>query len=653
MSASETEIPTEEEFTVGDEDIPYEESFIAKYPDFIAKDGKARLKTVTVDDVVGSIGVDPITGKIMQVVERNEGTKNNPRLKIELSYVSDCAVFIERDTTYDNKTEFTFIGIGAKDHQRVKFTLVAEDLQLAPFITALHNHFRSENIVGSLNYERVQLITKNQKHIRRIEVPQWIGNVPMVDGIGEDLAPNTEFKLACKTPARVYSEKSPEELLRVKGLLKLYLQTHPMACILLTTILGCPAVAKWQQDNRIGIAMWHTTGTQKTTAMQIFLSVFGTAYNIKAYLLKHGKDSGTTAVGASTAMAKSGILPQPYDNFKMVVPKDDIKQYVSLIQTVMEGADKTRGNVDGGLRESKIFFTAPIVTGEVQPEEASTDARILNLNWTAPDLKKLTELQENVELLPIIGYHWLRYLAQVAASGINPYAEFNRIRTQKESEFARSNPTNAGRLASIYAILDLNWKLLLTSPFGDIFAEFTDEFYKTLDVAIEEQKEMVTSHTEVSKFIEGLKELIASRPSLFQKSDSEYTDCEIKDEDSEEVKGYKKKIKELKNDISIDKPYRIIGKYFKNGLFLLPTEALREVSNLGVFSQQPTESSMTRALDSKGYLIRGKEKKDGKNVERRKYKGCKINGSYPWGWYLKEEVYKNVPDVPEGERDGI
>ena len=58
------------------------------------------------------------------------------------------------------------------------------------------------------------------------------------------------------TPANVYDGDSTLGKDRLITLLK----THPYAPIVVTTILGAPAVARWMPDERIGLALWGLTG---------------------------------------------------------------------------------------------------------------------------------------------------------------------------------------------------------------------------------------------------------------------------------------------------------------------------------------------------------------------------------------------------------
>lgn len=485
--------------------------------------------------------------------------------------------------------------MGAKDKREVCFTLKAEEVGLEKFNTVLINFFGARNLVGGMKFSVAQRLSQHTKLVKRIEVPAWADNVPEIPGVG--LSSNTEFKLSPMTPARVCSG----DLNEAKGLLRTLLKIHPYAPILVATILGAPAVARWRPDDRIALALWAVTGTQKTTAAKAAMTVYGSDYLSDRYLLKHGK-SGSTSVAALEIMAAAGFLPQILDNVKNVDSKDT-QEYTKIIHAVIEGSDKQRGKKDGGLREAKEFRCTPIITGEVRPEEASTDARVLNLSWSQPNLNILNEIEVNAAKMPTIGYHWLRYLAETKLS-LNE--EFTEYRSRKELEFSRAGHVNAGRLATIYTVLKSIWRLLLESPFGDVFNEYTEDFKKALDTAIAEQGSIVSQDTEAAKFIVGVNELLASQPGLFQSKDGST------------MLG------------------RVVGKHTDEGLFLLPNEVLAELGKLKVFTQTPTVDSMGKALSDAGKLITDKDGKH-RQIKRR------VSGKLVRGWLLNPQAFDNVP----------
>ena len=535
-------------------------------------------KQISKTDKLDSIGV--ANGAVYQVVEKKG--------KHELKWVSDCVVRIHTETVANGKTEFTFEGIGAKDSRKVKFTLPAEDLaDVKKFTAALINAFGAKNRVGGLKFQMVQGMTRGTKRIKRVEAPEWDNNIPLIPGV--DLAKDVEFKLSPMTPARVING----DLQTAKDLLRTALKTHRYAPIVITAIMGAPATARWRPDDRVGVGLWAVTGELKTTAAQAYMTIFGSEFRSDTYLLKHGK-AGTTLVAAMEVMAATGILARILDNVKTVDDKDR-QMYVSIVHAVQEGSDKQRGKKDGGLRDSHIFRCTLIVTGEVRPEEASTDARICNISWSKPDLEKLSEIQSRANEMPIIGYHWLKFLADTKFS-LND--GFNEARSKKELEFSKDGYVNPGRLATIYTVLTSTWDLLCASPLGDVFKEFTTRFTSALDDIIKVQGAIVNSDTEVSKFLAGVDELIASQPSLFEYN--EYG--------------------------------RSIGKQTDEGLFLLPSETLSELNKRGTFTQRPTVDSMTKSLRAAGKLVIDK---DGRHLQVQRSMG---ESKRVRGWLLTPDA---------------
>ena len=561
------------------------------------EDHEPTIRKASIEDQSGTIGLVE-DGTVKQVV----ASKDDPPVK-RLIWVSDCALHIDTETSANNITEFTFMGEGAKDHRKVSFTLQADALEHQKFKTALINAFGAVNRVGKLDFETVQKLSRNTKFIRRVEVPSWNDNIPMIPGV--ELAGDTEFRLSPMTPAKVFSG----DIQVAKDLLRTLLKTHPLASILVTAIMGAPAVARWRPDDRIAVALWAGTGTQKTTVAKACVSIYGSEYQSDRYLLKHGR-GGSTVVAALEIMARAGILPQILDDVKAVDPKDH-QNYVTIIHAVIEGSDKQRGKKDGGLRGSQIFRSTPIITGEVRPEEASTDARVCNLSWSKPNLDLLNEIESRANEMPIIGYHWLRFLAE---TNLNLNDGFNTTRSKNELEFSRAGfTTNPGRLATIYTVLMATWNLLCESPFGEVFKEATEDFTCNLTRAIQEQGSIVNSDTEVSKFLAGVNELLASQPSLFQSSDG----------------------KTLLG--------RVVGKHMDEGLFLLPNEILAELDKLKVFTQKPTVDSMGKGLDDAGKLIRDKDERHRK-VQRR------MGDRRPRGWLLTPTAFDDVSKKVETEK---
>ena len=562
------------------------------------------IRTVTKDDLKSTIGVHPGTGAVNRVVEMEK----DGQITKFLAWVSDCTVHIHTETRAKDDTEFIFVGAGAVDKRAVKFTLPASSLaDSRKFKAALINAFGAKNRVGKLSFEMVQEISLNPRLMERIETPTWKENIPLLPGVG--LTENVEYRLSSKIPAQVYDG----DLQAAKEILQKLLKVHKFAPILVATILGAPAIARWHKNDRFGLGLWGMTGTLKTTAALTAMGVYGIGY-LDSPKLKAGK-AGSTGVGAMEVFAAAGFLPQIYDDVKTVDSKD-AQNYVAVIHSVLEGEEKARGKKDGGLRESRDFTCIPIVTGEVRPQEASTSARVLNLNWSDANGPLLTEVQSSAALLPVIGYHWLRFLAN---TDFILGKDFEDFRSKKMEEFLGLKYTNPGRLATIYSLLVSVWDLLETSPLGDVFTEARESFRAAVLEATATQGAAVTEETEISRFLSALEELLASNPGMIQSVDGKKT-----------IIG------------------AIIGKWMDKGLFLLPTETLNELMKIKAFSQQPTIDSITQALSEKGLLVHSEK-------EHLKYR-CRLNGGNVRGWYIKRDSFPPKPEVfpaaGNGKNDG-
>jgi hypothetical protein len=562
------------------------------------------IKTVSKDDPIGLVGLNPSTGEIVKVATIKV---DDEELK-GFAWLSDCAIWISTETRSGEETEFVFEGVGAVDKRRVRFTMPAAHLaDTQKFKAALLNAFGAKNRIGKLDFPMVQSLTRNPRLRQRFEVPDWHNGIPMVPGM--NLVEEVEFRLSPMTPARVYDGNIEQ----AKVCLRKFLGLHRYSPILLTGVLGAPAVARWYGNDRYGIGLWGLTGTMKTTVAQMALSVYGTGYQDDEALLKHGK-AGATQVGAMEVLAAAGMLPQIIDNVKTVDEKDS-QLYISIIHATIEGRDRLRGRKEGGLRESRSFLCTPIITGEIRPEEAATSARVLNLSWTRPeDLTDLSYLQANVHSMPVVGYHWLKFIAQ---TNLDMRTGFDEARSRKMTEFTAKHFTNPGRLATIYTLLSWVWNLLRESPWGDVFEEFTPIFRSVLDEAIETQGGIVTSETEIERFIRGVRELIASDSHLIQ-------------------------------DVDVSKTIvgkSVIGKWTNDGLFLMPSETMAALGRLRIFAQVPTVDSITRSLASVGMLI---EKDVGRHQVR-----VRVNGQRVRGWLVPSPVVEDLSPVGgDSKNDG-
>jgi len=552
-----------------------------------------EIRVLRPDDTAGAIGI--AADGTIQILRTNEKDPG----KIIPTWLSDCALGIHTQTIEDGKREFCFVGRGAKDGKRVRFTATAEDMaEHRKFRAAVINNFGGANRMGKLDFETVQRLTRNIIEKERVTAPRWRGSIPLIPGVG--LAQDVEFRLSQITPAEVYAG----DLGQAREVFRAILEHRRYSAILMTTILGSPILARWFKNDRFGIAIWGKTGSNKTTIAQLYTAIYGLGFLDDRTLLKHGQNGGT-AIGAMEALLLAGILPRIVDNVKAADAKDSAR-YISLIQAVMEGGEKLRGKKDGGLRAIHEYLCTPIITGEIKVSEASTSARVLNLAWAkGADNGNLSFIQENAEVLPVIGYEWLRFLA---ASSRDIREGFDKARATKSAEFAKLGYTNPGRLANIYCLLRGIWSLMEEGPFGDIVMAHREQFLEALEEAIIEQGEDVTAETEIKRFLQAIQNLRASRPDLFMIGDMPGPGD------------------------------RAIGRETDKGLFLFPEETLSLLKQIGVFSQIPNEHSITKALKEEGLL---------RKTGDRRLNQTKIGNRKVYGWWLSPGWDTGTMDLTE------
>ena len=549
---------------------------------------------VYLSDEPGAVGIDE-DGAVKRVKQVTK--KDGSQAKV-LEWISDCAVYIHTETLADEGREFIFEGRGAADKLPVRFTMPAGDLaDSRKFKSSMIDAFGAANRLGELSFDTVQKITRQTIKRRRLTAPAWIDGKPMVPGVG--LADDIEFKLLDMIPAQVREG----DLEAAKATLGMLLDIPGPISILVTAIFGSPIYARCFVNDRFGVGVWGRSGSLKTSITKKAMCIYGEGYNDDINLLKFGNNS-STGVGQAEVLGGAGILPHIIDNVKSVDPRDS-QQYIKTIHSVIEGKDKIRGKKDGGIRNSKAFLCTPIITGEIKPDEASTSARIFNLKWSEPaDKTQVDYVAKHIKDLPVVGYHWLRWLADRQL----PLDGFEEARTKKTDEFNAKNYVNSGRLATIYTLLRATWAALLESPFADVFEPRTKRFLADLDRCAEEQGAMVSEETEVAKFLTGIDSILATQPHLIQEYENQMP--------NEYGKTYFKDV---------------IGRWIDGNLFLVPAQTLFALKRIGVFVQMPTESSITDALMQAEYLV--KQKSGRRKVQQN------MNGRRVYGWLLKGDLF--------------
>ncbi|MGD0950888.1 MAG: DUF927 domain-containing protein [Methanotrichaceae archaeon] len=562
---------------------------------------------------VGVIGVYAVDGTVRKVAT-TEGMKF-------LKWISDCALFIHTETIAKDTTEFVFVGRGAKDDRPVKFTMLAADLaEPRKFKGELINAFGSKNKVGKLSFEDVQAASLATCKKMRIEVPCWMGNTPMLPGVGLSDGRVVEFDLIDQVPAEVYDgdiDLATEELRRL-------MQIHKFAPLVVCAAFAAPMIARWHPSRRFFLALWGSTGSFKTAMALVVLGIYGLKFTEEP-LMKANKE-GSTAVGAEEVFAASGFLPALYDNLKTTDPKNTAN-YIHIVHMVVEGGDKLRGKKEGGLRSGKDFSCLPIITGEIRPDEASTTARGLNIQWNRADAdpKMLTEAQIHKDALPIIGYHYLRWLAKTE---LTLCPNFDVDRSKRVEELAAAGYDNPGRPATAVTLLDCAWKMLEdeSSPFATVFKDYRKKFDEALNEVSIENAKTVTDESELAKFMRVVTQMIQSNPAII----TGLSRVRPSAEDTPVGGRFGKTIgrvvthTDTHNDKKVEVP---------DGIFLMPEWTLSEVKKTGVFNQVPNQPSLSAAMKAKDMLI---PDPDGEHYMKVK----SVNGVSSRGWLIKWDVFK-------------
>jgi hypothetical protein len=459
-----------------------------------------RFQYVSMASEVGTYGVNPIDGTVC-TISLHTDRKTGALIKV-MRKISDCAVRIDTETCCDDMTEFTFIGKGAMDGRGVKFCMPAGDMALPyKFDVGVMNAF-GINDKGAMAYAICREMSLGTVFLKRVEIPGWKDNIPLIPGIE---VPGIEYRLSQKVPALVYDG----DLTKAKKQLRNGMQIHKSAPLVIATILGSPVFAKFFKKERFGLGIWGLSNSLKTSFVLAMLSMFGIGFNDEASI-KSGTRSNTP-YARTVITAALGWLAYCYDNVKTVNPLDAM-DYIEYINMVMEGSSKGQGTKDGKLRKTFPFSGTPIVTGEVRPQDAATTSRVPAIEWGGADADKLREVQQNIELMPVLGYHWLNHISTI---GPVDRQAFDKYQSKKMKEFITAGHTVAGRTATIYALLKLVWAMLEVSPLGEVFNEYETAFIKALDELVVSQGSATKEETESQRFMNGLRQLIASNPALF------------------------------------------------------------------------------------------------------------------------------------------
>jgi hypothetical protein len=400
------------------------------------------------------------------------------------------------------EASFTIAGRGSQDGHEFNFDITGRDFSdNRKLKAALVAHFGARNRIKELTGDVIQSLTLDVKKLTLITSPRWIDGrlaVPGLDGTG------FKFDLSRRVPANLSTGEEDKGLAALKLILDAWQAEN--AAISIAADLASPVCGRWFPGDRFGLALVGTTGRGlKTEALKHFMAIYGTGFLSEESLLRWGEGATNNAMLAIASAC--GCLPTGIDNYK-ATQRDGASKFVSVVHTILEGRERERLNRNAELRETREYASTLLVTGEDLPEEASTVARLLPVEWsTPPNFDKLTELQAIANHLPAVGRLWCGYLSSIAELSMDAWKASRSELVKVAKEAGAINP---GRIGTTVAILKQVWMMALSSPLGEVLKDYSSDFENGLVSLIKNTAEAAEDATEASQFVDTLKELISS-----------------------------------------------------------------------------------------------------------------------------------------------
>jgi hypothetical protein len=420
---------------------------------------------------------------------------------IKVKLCDGYAVITEETRDDQGEASFTIEGRGSQDQHEFKFDITGRDFSDSRKLkAALTAHFGARNRVKQLTGDVIQSLTLNVDKLTLVTSPRWINGklaIPGLDGTG------FKFRMLKRVPVDLSTGEEEIGLAAVKLMFEVW--PREKAAITIAADLASPVCGRWFAGDRFGIALVGTTGRAlKTEALKHLLAVYGGGFLSEDTLLRWGE--GATLNAMLSIVSGCGCLPAGIDNYK-ATSRDSAGRFVSVVHTVLEGRERERLNRNAELRETREYASTLFVTGEDLPEEASTVARLLPLEWGTADMDRLTELQRIAHHLPAIGRVWCRYLSESDGVDMDGWRE-SRSQLVKAAEEAGA--VNPGRIGTTAAILKLVWSMALSSPLGAVLKDYTAAFERGLASLMLSTAQATTGATEAAQFVDTLKEVIVS-----------------------------------------------------------------------------------------------------------------------------------------------
>lgn len=496
-------------------------------------------------------------GRLIWKFETKDGIESRP--------ICDyTARIVEEITDEDGEKTFTIVGSGLRGgpyRMEISASEFGEERRLRAQLTAAVGALDGVyNKMGSHLQPAIQKVSdkREMQAVKRFNRVGWLNNHFLFPG---RMPGNWRIDLYRQLPygipaANVTLNEALPIFEQLIVSVKPQISTPVLAMMLQATI---HRIVGW--NKRYGVFIQGRTGSLKTSWSQVAMAIFGEGWNDDSNLMKWGE--GATRNSLMHIAAHAHDMTILIDNYKPNTGGGQ-KDFENLIQNLIEGGDKIRMQRSRNeLRESKPVHCFPLFTGEDQPsEDAASLVRILLIafEWqpgTPND--DLTNVQEHVHLLPVIGTTWLDWIeskdGQQIACDIAKDFPAARSRWANRLRGVRTDIVNVLRLASNLATNELTWRIAEQHPrLGFIFKAYAPAHLEGLNVIAERMAKSTAEALEAQQFLAALRELLST---------GQYVLVE----------------RNVGQPSDLDKD-RTLGWYDNQGIYLLPALALQVIRRM-------------------------------------------------------------------------
>lgn len=291
--------------------------------------------------------------------------------------------------------------------------------------------------------------------------------------------------------------------------------TGQQGTIIYAALLQAPLayLTDWR-DERYAVFAKGSTGTLKTSNLQIAMCIWGPQFKMDQMLIKWGEGATRNAMMAMATHVCD--LPILMDNYKPTTG-GGLHDFTNVIHNILEGGEKDRLQRSSVLIETRPIHTWPVCTGEDVPNgDAASLARILVIksNWEA-GREYLTQAQDRSDHLCAIGSVWLDWLESDAAkTTIAEYAsKFRGYRTYWAEYISvnAKNMVNVLRVATNLATNQLTWEIVCEHPvLGPIAQKYEQEHMEGLCKVAQDMSDYTQTAIEWQRFVMAIQEMITA-----------------------------------------------------------------------------------------------------------------------------------------------